>query len=113
MAIQSRVSQDRRNTSRVMARLDCHFKHEGNSYEAVIVDLSIKGAFLSAKILPPNGSVVTVDMQPPAVKRPLSFKGVVIRGTWGMSEHGKLGRFGIRFSDTPLDLLTLIAKLHS
>jgi len=113
MTIQTRVSQERRNTSRVIARLDCHFTIDGVSHKGVIVDLSLRGAYLSAKHLPPNGSDITVKIQPPAVKRDLVFDGKVIRGTWAMSEQGKLGRFGVRFSSPPPDLIPVISKLHS
>jgi hypothetical protein len=113
MTVQSRVSQDRRNTSRVMARLDCSLTVDGAEHKAVIVDLSMKGAFLSSKILPRNGSTVTVAIQPPAVKKELVFTGTVIRGTRVTSDHGELGRFGIRFGSNSTDLLMLISKLYS
>jgi hypothetical protein len=109
----SRVTQDRRNTSRVMARIECFFTSGKTRHSAVIVDLSLKGAFLSSKFLPENGSSITVEIQPPAVKKALSFDGTVLRGTWVMSEQGKLGRFGIRFASNNPDLLILITKLHS
>ncbi len=95
-----------------MARLDCCFISGGTRHDAVIVDLSMKGAFLSAKALPSNGSTITVELKPPAVKKPLSFQAAVLRGTWVMSEHGKLGRFGIRFAATPTDLIPLISRLN-
>jgi hypothetical protein len=113
MTIQTRVSQDRRDTSRVMAGLDCHFNYEGVSQNAVMVNLSLKGAFLSAKALPPNGAIITVVMSPPAVKKEILFSGTVTRGTWASSEQGKISRFGIRFGSLPLDLIVLINSLNS
>lgn len=113
MAIRTRVSQDRRYTSRVIARLDCHFTFEGVSHKAVIVDLSLKGAYISAKSLPPNGSTITVVIQPPAVKKEFAFNATVTRGTWATSENGKLGRFGIRFGSAFPDLMMLIRELYS
>ena len=113
MSIQTRVSQDRRNTSRVMARVDCHFSFEGNRHPATIIDLSLKGAFLSSSCLPPNGSNIVVEIQQPGVKKDLVFDGTVTRGTWVTSDHGKRGRFGIRFGNAPIGLLALISKLHS
>ena len=95
-----------------MARLDCCFKSGGTRHDAVIVDLSLKGAYLSSEFLPSSGSTITVVIQPPAVKKTLSFDGTVLRGTWVMTEHGKRGRFGVRFAGTSPDLLTLIGKLH-
>ncbi len=111
--ISSRVTQDRRANSRVMVRLDCQCTFNGVNYPAVIVDLSLKGAFLSAKFLPPVGSAVTVTLQTPHLRRDLTVEGSVARGTRVMTEHGEQGRFGIRFNNTPLDLVVLINKLAS
>ena len=113
MAIRSRATQDRRGISRVIARLDCQFIHEGVSRDAVIVDLSLKGAFLSSKYLPPKDSHVTVTVQPPQVGKKLVLEGKVIRGGQGMSEFGEMSRFGIQFSHSSLDLIELIKKLIS
>jgi hypothetical protein len=113
MTIKSRVTQDRRNTSRVMARLDCSFTLKGTRYEAVIVDLSMKGAFLSSPFLPSTGSIITIELGPPAVKEPLSFECTVLRGTWVMADHGKRGRFSIRFGSSNPELMLLISKYHS
>ena len=113
MAIQSRVSQDRRGTSRIIVRQKCQITYEGVSREGVIVDLSLKGAFLSAKFLPPKDSDVTITLRTPLLKRDLILTGKVVRGNWGMSDHGELGRFGIRFSYSPLDLIEAINKLTS
>lgn len=112
MTIRSRVTQDRRNVSRVMARLNCRFTEGDKKWDGVIVDLSLKGAFISSKFLPANGSTVTVEIVPPAVKKPLSFQSTVLRGTWVMSEQGKMGRFGIRFDGSNPDLMLLVAGLH-
>jgi len=86
---------------------------EGASHKAVIVNLSLKGAYLSAKILPPSGSIITIVIPPPAVNKDLVFSGTVTRGTWVTSEQGRLGRFGIRFGITPPELMLLISKLYA
>jgi hypothetical protein len=96
-----------------MARLDCHFTYEGVSQKAVIVNLSLKGAFISAQILPPTGNTITVTLGPPAVKKKIVFSGTVTRGTWANSEQGKISRFGIRFGTIPLDLMGLINSLNA
>jgi hypothetical protein len=111
MTIRSRVSQDRRDTSRVMARLDCQFTFAEASYKAVIVDLSLKGAYLSAKVLPPDNSTIFIALNHPATKKEITFSGTVMRGISVMSEQGKMGRFGIRFGTIPLDLIELINSL--
>ena len=111
--IRSRVAKDRRLISRVAALLECQFTFAGVNYEATIVDLSLQGAFLSSKFLPPNDSSVTVSLQTPHLKEKLVVEGKVIRGGWGMSELGELSRFGIRFSHSSLDLIELISRLNS
>ena len=113
MAIQSRATQDLRNISRVVVRLDCQFTHEGVTHKAVIVDLSLKGAFFSAAFLPPKDSTITVTLNSPVTQKALVFDGTVIRGTWVMSDHGKRGRFGIRFTYAPFDLIALITRTNS
>jgi hypothetical protein len=111
--IKNRVTQDRRVISRVAARLNCTFKSEGVSHDGVIVDLSLRGAFLSSKWLPPQGGNVVITLQTPLLKKTLILEGKVMRGDWTMSDHGQLGRFGIRFSHTSLDLIELINRLSA
>lgn len=113
MAIRSRAIQDRRNLSRIIVRLDCQFVHEGKIYEAVMVDLSLKGAYLSSDFLPPNKSTITVRVKSPETSKLLVLDGTVVRGTWVMSEHGKRGRFGIRFSFGSVDLISLMRTMAS
>jgi len=110
--MRSRATQDRRKVSRVIARLNCSFTSGEKKYDGVIVNLSLQGAFISSKFLPPDGSTVTVELRPPSVKKPLSFQSTVLRGTWAMSEHGKMGRFGIRFDVSNPELMLLVAGLH-
>lgn len=111
MTIKSRVTQDSRTISRIATRLNCHFTNGGSRYEAVMIDLSMGGAFLSSKALPQTGSTIHVTIKNPALKKDLSLESVVMRGVWVDSDHGKLGRFGIRFVNTPLELLMLISSL--
>jgi hypothetical protein len=113
MAVQNHPTQDRRSLSRVIVLVDCQFTHEGVTHKAVMVDLSLKGAHFSATFLPPNGSIITVMLNSPVFKKTLVFDGTVLRGTWAMSDHGKRGRFGVRFSYAPVDLIALITKTNS
>jgi hypothetical protein len=108
MDIRNHTTQDRRNLSRVILLLDCQFTHEGVTHKAVMVDLSLKGAYFSADFLPPKGSIITVTLSSPVTKKTLVFDGTVLRGTWASSDHGKRGRFGIRFSYAPVDLIALL-----
>jgi hypothetical protein len=113
MAIRSRATQDRRNISRMIIRLDCQFTHEGVTHKAVMVDLSLKGAFFSATFLPPKDSLITVTLNSPVAKKPLVLDGTVIRGTWAMSDHGRRSRFGINFRYAPADLIALITTVKT
>ncbi len=99
--------------SRVIALLKCQFTFEETTHEAVIVDISLKGALISSKFLPPQQGHITITLQTPRLKKALILPGEVIRGDWTMSEHGRVGRFAIRFSHMPLDLIGLINKLSS
>jgi hypothetical protein len=110
MTIQSRATQDRRSLSRVISRLDCQFTYEGVSHKAVMVDFSLKGALLSAKFMPPVGSTISVTVLSPISKKNLVFSATVIRGSWVSTDHGKSGRFGIRFDFSNAEFIALIAK---
>ncbi len=112
LAIKSRVVQDSRKISRVATRMDCQLTQGGNTFDAVIINLSLGGAFISSKNLLPTGSSVTLTLKSPELKNDLKLEGTVLRGDWVMSDHGKLGRFGIRFSHTSLDLIKLISSLN-
>jgi hypothetical protein len=111
MAIKSKNAQDRRINSRVIARLDCTITYEKNSYEAVIVDLSLKSAMLSSKFGPPTGSEITITLQTPHLKNSVLLRGKVLRGAPVMSEHGPMNRYAVRFGRTPPDLIVLLNKL--
>ncbi len=110
MASLGRMAQDRRKLSRVIVRQNCSFNYEGATYEAVMVDLSLKGAFLSAAFLPPNGATIRITLDPPGGQKPLVLDGRVVRGTWVMSDHGRRGRFGIVFTSTPIGITRLISS---
>ena len=97
--------------SRIGTRIHCQMTQGGSQFEAVVVNISLGGAFLSSKHLPPTGSSVKLTLKVPALKGDLKLEGKVVRGSWVMSDHGKLGRFGIRFSHTSLDLIKLISSL--
>ena len=107
---QSRFTQDKRKMSRLETHLDCHFKIEGTTYKAVILDLSFNGALLSSAYLPPAGSSVSVIIQSEHLKQPLILEGDVKRHS-NISGSIGLGRFGIEISSTPLDLKILITTL--
>jgi hypothetical protein len=111
VVLSNRVVQDRRNISRISTRFSCHFTLEGVSREAVAIDLSLKGALLSSKIMPPIGAEITIILRPPGLKNGLRLEARVVRGGWGISDHGAIGKFGIRFRNTPPELMHLINKM--
>ncbi len=75
-----------------------------------MIDISLNGAFLSSTFMPQIGDSVTLKLKLPPHKDSLELPGKVVRGAWAMSDHGKLGRFGLRFSHTPLDIVRFINK---
>lgn len=111
MVAQGRVTQDRRRISRLETRIDCQFDFEGIRYDAVIIDLSLRGAYLSSRFLPPSGSSITITLQSAHLDRPLVLEGKVRRGISGMSGHGSSGRFGFEAIKPPLDLTKLVSNL--
>jgi hypothetical protein len=98
-------------TSRMLARLDCQYSCDATNQQAVILDLSLRGAFLASKDLPPNDSKITITVTTPHLKKPLTLAGEVVRGGMVISDHGRLNRFGVKFSDPPANLIDLIRKM--
>ena len=111
MTVAGYVTQDRRMTSRIPTRLDCQFSCGETSHPAVILDLSLRGAFLSSRDLPPNHSRITITVKTPHLTKPLILAGEVVRGGMVISDHGRLNRFGVKFSDPPVNLVELIRKM--
>jgi len=111
VAFSSRVQMDQRAISRVATRFNCHFTYEGVRREAVAINLSIRGAFLSSKFLPPVGSQISVSFKLPELKETMNLDAKVVRGGSGTSDHGAISRFAIRFTYAPSQLITLIPKI--
>ena len=113
MQVKSRVSQDRRNSSRLIAQLECDLKYKKADYRAVIVDLSSKGALISSPFVPALDDLIEITIRSQHLKKDLNLTGQVLRSTDAMTEHGKRGRFVVRFRESPLDLTLLIGKIYS
>ncbi len=113
MTIRSRVTQDRRLLSRIPALLPCEFTYDNVTRQAVIVDLSLNGAFLSAKSLPPEDARITISLFSTYLKKPLLLDGRIARRGWGTSEEGNIGRFGVRFDRVSPELINLLRALIS
>jgi hypothetical protein len=113
MAMESRAMQDRRNSSRIITGMDCRMEYNHSTYDAVIVDISPKGALISSPCLPPLNGEVKISIKSKHLQKELKLHGNVLRGSEVMTEHGKRGRFSVHFYNSPLDLLVLIGKLHT
>jgi len=96
---------------RVIARLDCQFTYNGVSHKGVVVDVSLKGALLSSVFLPPVNSEISIRIETSYLPEPLVLDGRIQRGNWGMTDHGKVGRFGVEFKSPSLALIKLINQL--
>jgi hypothetical protein len=113
VSVKIRVVQDQRTVSRVLARMDCQCIIGGQSHDAQVINLSLKGAYLSAKFHPPKSSDVEIALKTSLLKKTLILEGKVLRVGMGMSENGNRYRFGVRFHYSPLELTELINKLIS
>ena len=111
LSIPNRVTQDRRSLSRVTALMQCTFTYDGVSREAVVVNLSMGGAFLSSHFLPPKGGKLEVTFQSRHLKQPLTLEARVVRGGWGTSERGEISRFGIQFIRLAPELIAILRAL--
>jgi hypothetical protein len=111
LTVRSRVTQDRRLLSRIPALLPCEITYDKVTRQAVIVDLSLNGAYISSKSLPPKDAPVTVSLFSTHLKRPLLLDGRIARRGWGTSEEGNVGRFGVRFDRVSPELISLLRAL--
>jgi hypothetical protein len=102
---------DRRSVPRIQVHLDCQVIFEGNEYDAVIQDISIRGAFLWSSFMPPHDSPVSLQLKPNFAKPLLILKGNVARRDCKYKEHGKVGAFAIIFSNNSHSLLQSLDSL--
>ena len=109
MGIRSRVTKDKRFNSRVIARLNCQYSFENQTYDGVIVDLSSKGAMLMSPFLPAKDKEISITVSSKSLKYPMILIGKVLRGIWVATDFGKRGRFAVRFVNIPLDILKLVS----
>ena len=94
-----------------MAYLGCQFAFEGVTREAIIRELSLKGAFLLSTFMPPQGGNVIVTLKTPFLENTLVLEGTVVRSGCGLSGRGTAGTFTIRFNHSSSDLIELFNKL--
>jgi hypothetical protein len=113
VVIRSRAIQDKRKTSRITTYIDCRFEFSGKEYDAVILEISLKSAYLSSAYLPPLGRKITIVINVADMAKPLVLTGKVLRSGTIMSERNRLERFSVAFDSAPLDLIKLISKMAS
>jgi len=113
VSVRIRVVQDQRTVSRVLARMDCQCIIGGQSHDAQVINLSLKGAYLSAKFQPSQNAEVKIVLKTSLLKKTLTMEGKILRVGTGMSDNGHKHRFGVRFHYTPPDLAELFNKLIS
>jgi hypothetical protein len=111
--IRSRAMQDRRKISRITTYINCRFEFSGKEYDAVILELSLKGAYVSSVFQPPLGRRITIVINEADMAKPLVLNGKVLRSGTIISEHNRLERFSVTFDTASLDLTKLISKLAS
>jgi hypothetical protein len=111
MAVAKRVLQDRRNISRSITMMDCHFAHNGTNRAAVILNISLKGALLSSKFAPPAGETITLSFKMPALDQELYLEAKVLRDMNDVWELGSTRKFSVSFKNVNSQLLTLITRI--
>jgi len=113
VTIRSRVTQDRRKLSRIAVRLDCRFEFKEKSYDALITDISLEGAFCSTSFLPPLGSRILVGIQLEHLHKPILIEGNILRVSGSGSDYRKQGSFSVQFVRTPLELIKFISEMSA
>jgi hypothetical protein len=111
MAASKQPASDRRAVPRKQVHLDCQVIFKENEYDAVMQDISNRGAFLWSSFMPPNDSVVIIRLKPSLKKQPLILKGKVVRCDSKYKEHGRVGAFAITFNHNSPSLLQTLSDL--
>ena len=118
--LQSFVLQDRRRLSRIPTQIECRFRPDGSNaeekkeYEALMLDLSQEGAFLSSTFLPAQQDKVFITVEADCLPAPLTIIGKVLRGgEMTRSDTGEVRQFGVEFENPPQELLRLLSSLSA
>lgn len=98
----SRHPDDRRRAIRVPRMITVRFIHQGGEYRATTTDISIEGAFLFSRMLPPGGAQVEIIVENPGSS---AFKihliGEVVRVVERPSGPGQVRGFAVRWVFSP------------
>ena len=97
MSTQSRPVQDHKTVPRVRALLGCLFTFEEIGYEALIRDISLKGAFLWSKFMPPPAADLSIKVDASFPKTPLFLESRVVRSDRKSTGQGTVGVFAVKF----------------
>lgn len=89
----------------------CQFTFEGLAQDACIENLSLDGAFLRSRFLPPAGCRILITLKTPLLKNALAMEGYIVRTECASTEE--VGGFAVKFSHTSLDLIELVKNLIS
>ncbi|MBN2241691.1 MAG: PilZ domain-containing protein [Acidobacteria bacterium] len=93
--------------------LDCSFTCRDADHHAVMVNLSLKGALLSSRIEAPKGEIIDLHIPSEFTGGMIILKGMVVRSTKTLTDHGPRYKTVVHFNGTPPDLRILLAKLSA
>jgi hypothetical protein len=106
LSTSGRTIQDRRANSRLPVQLECEYEWNTTVYKATLMDISMTGAFVLSRGVPPERSRVSLVLTAPGSKQVVRVEARVARGGW----RGGWGRgpgFGIRFTTVTRELVEL------
>jgi len=101
--------QDRRAHSRLPVHLDCEFVWENSGYRAQVMDISLSGAFVSSRVVPPVRSPVKISLTTPKSKRTLVLEGKVARPGRFVGTRASIG-FSVRFDRVTPEIFRLMKE---
>ena len=106
-------TQDRRAHWRLQTFISCQVKQGEDVHNGFVLEVSSNSAFISSRCIPQNGSPVSISLQLPDSDRVLSLNGHVVRSARGISDHGEIGRFVLKFNRISPDSMQLIKTLSA
>jgi hypothetical protein len=110
-ASNGRVVQDRRGVSRIPLMVPCEIEWSGKARKASLIDISLKGALLSADVVPPPGIVIRLSLQLPHLGVRFETEGHVMKSCGNWKFQHRVGRFAIRLLRTGPEVMALIGML--
>jgi len=105
--------QDRRTHSRVAVKLPCKVKGANTEHSAVLVHLSLGGAFVHSTWCPAEGERVTLLLSSPRNKGLVQLEATVLRVGNHTSDGRRYDGFVVRFDKKVSDLLRVMQSALS